>query len=195
MTATPLELAHVAATIAARGKRFKPRLVRAVRDVTTGEVKELPPSALPSVHTKDPGAWEYAVGGMFDVANAPYGTARGAMQNPYYKAAGKSGTAQVFTVAAGEKMRKAGELAEHLRDHALFITFAPVEAPRIAVAIVIENAPGGGSKFAAPVARRILDSYLLTPEQFADEEAKRKAKAAAQPPPPPEPTVRPATTE
>jgi penicillin-binding protein 2 len=194
MTASPLQLAHVAATIAARGKRFKPRLVRAVRNVTTGTVTELPPAALPSVHTKDPGAWEFAVGGMFDVANASYGTARGAMASPYYKAAGKSGTAQVFTVAAGEKMRKPGELAEHLRDHALFIAFAPAEAPRIALSIVIENAPGGGSKFAAPVARRIMDAYLLTPEQFADEEAKRKAKAAAAAPPP-APVIRPATTE
>lgn len=193
MTATPLQLAHVAATIAARGKRFKPRLVRAVRDVTTGTVRELPPGALPSVHTNDPSAWEFAIGGMYDVANAPYGTARGAMANPYYKAAGKSGTAQVFTVAANEKVRKANELAEHLRDHALFIAFAPAEAPRIAVSIVIENAPGGGSKFAAPVARRIMDAWLLTPEQFADEEAKRKAKALAQPPP--VPAVRPATTE
>lgn len=193
MTATPLQLAHSAATLAARGKRFKPRLVRAVRNVTTGKVTELLPAALPTVHTNDPSAWEFAVGGMFDVANAPYGTARGAMQNPYYKAAGKSGTAQVFTVAANEKVRKAAELAEHLRDHALFIAFAPAEAPRIAVSIVIENAPGGGSKFAAPIARRIMDAYLLTPEQFAEEEAKRKAKAAAAPPPPP--AVRPATTE
>jgi penicillin-binding protein 2 len=191
MTATPLQLAHSTATIASRGKRFKPRLVRAIRDVTTGEVRELQPEALPPVHTNNPAAWDYAIGGMYDVANASYGTARGAMMNPHYKAAGKSGTAQVFTVAASEKVRKAHELAEHLRDHALFIAFAPVEAPRIAVAVIIENAPGGGSKFAAPIARRIMDAYLLTPDQFAEEEAKRKAKA--QPPPPP--AVRPANTE
>ncbi|MBL8269098.1 penicillin-binding protein 2 [Steroidobacter sp.] len=174
MTATPLQLAHATATIANRGLRFKPRLVRAIRNVTTGEVSELQPAKLPSVHVNDPGAWEIAVGGMYDVANAPYGTARGATANAMYKIAGKSGTAQVFTVAANERVRKAGELAEHLRDHALFIAFAPVEAPRIAVAIVVENAPGGGSAFAAPIARRILDTYLLTPEQFAEQEAKRK---------------------
>jgi penicillin-binding protein 2 len=174
MTATPLQLAHFTATIAARGKRFKPRLVRAIRNVTTGEVTELPPSPLPSPHVNDPAAWDVAIGGMFDVANAPYGTARAATANAPYKIAGKSGTAQVFTVAANEKMRKAGELAEHLRDHALFIAFAPVEEPRIAVAVVVENAPGGGSAFAAPIARRILDVYLLTPEQLAEQDAKRK---------------------
>jgi penicillin-binding protein 2 len=126
---------------------------------------------------------------MFDVANAPYGTARGAAAGTLYKMAGKSGTAQVFTVAANEKMRKAGELQEHLRDHALFIAFAPVEAPRIAVAVVVENAPGGGSAFAAPIARRILDVYLLTPEELAAQDAKRK------PLPPPATTPAPGEHE
>ncbi|HEY0681011.1 MAG TPA: penicillin-binding protein 2 [Steroidobacter sp.] len=188
MTATPLQLAHATATIANRGQRFKPRLVRAVRNVTTGEITELKPSALPSAHVNDPGAWDVAIGGMYDVANASYGTARGATANALYKIAGKSGTAQVFTVAANEKMKKAGELAEHLRDHALFVAFAPAEAPRIAVAVVVENAPGGGSAFAAPIARRILDVYLLTPEQLAEQDAKRK-------PAPPAPVPRPGETE
>ena len=106
-----------------------------------------------------------------------YGTARSYLATaPVYKMAGKSGTAQVFTVAANERMRKAGELAEHLRDHALFVAFAPAEAPKIAVAVVVENAPGGGSAFAAPIARRIIDRYLLTPEQWAEQEAKRKPR-------------------
>jgi penicillin-binding protein 2 len=188
MTATPLQLAHFAATIASRGHRFKPRLVRAIRNVTTGEVTELKPAELPSPHVSDPAAWDVAAGGMFDVANASYGTGRGALANAQYKIAGKSGTAQVFTVAAGEKMRKAGELAEHLRDHALFIAFAPADAPRIAVSIVVENAPGGGSAFAAPIARRILDTYLLTPEQLAEQDAKRK-------PAPPVAAPRPGETE
>jgi penicillin-binding protein 2 len=92
--------------------------------------------------------------------------------------AGKSGTAQVFTVAANERMRKANELAEHLRDHALFVAFAPVDAPKLAVAVVVENGVGG-SAVAAPIARRILDVYLLTPEQLAEQEAKRKPAAPA----------------
>jgi penicillin-binding protein 2 len=183
MLVTPLQLAHATATVAARGQRFQPRLVRAIRNVQTGEVRDLPPKALPPAKTSDPHAWEVAIGGMFDVVNAPHGTARSYLRDPLYHMAGKSGTAQVFTVAVTERMRKAGELAEHLRDHALFIAFAPVEAPKIAVAVVVENAPGGGSGFASPIARRILDAYLLTPEQLAEQEAKRKPAPPAAPMP------------
>src|SRR4030095_11531903 len=106
---------------------------------------------------------------------------RAAAAGSLYKLAGKSGTAQVFSVAITERVRKAGALTEHLRDHALFVAFAPVEAPRIAVAVVIENAPGGGSAFAAPIARRILASYLLTPEELAAHatHADRNGAAAA----------------
>lgn len=182
MTTTPLQLAHATATLAMHGKRFKPRLVRAIRSAQTGEIRELPPVALPSAKAKDPEAWEVAIGGMYDVMNAPYGTARAASVGAPYQMAGKSGTAQVFTVAANERMRKADELAEHLRDHALFVAFAPVEDPKLAVAVIIENAPGGGSGYAAPVARRILDAYLLTPEQLAEQEAKRKPAPPAQAP-------------
>jgi len=197
MSATPLQLAHFAATIAARGHRFQPRLVKAIRNVQTGEIRELKPKVLPTVKESEPEAWDVAIGGMIDVANAPYGTARGATANAPYLIAGKSGTAQVFKAAANERMRKAKELQEHLRDHALFIAFAPADAPlpKLAVAIVVENAPSGGSAFAAPIARRILDAYLLTPEQWAEQETKRaeleaKRKGiqpANRPQPPPAP--------
>ena len=194
MSATPLQLAHFAAAIAARGQRFQPRLVKAIRDVKTGQVRELEPKALPSVKTADPGAWDIAIDGMVDVANAPYGTARAVGANSNYLLAGKSGTAQVFKAAANERVRKAGELQEHLRDHVLFIAFGPADSPmpKMAVAVVIENArplPGtnsaGGSSVAGPIARRVLDSYLLTPEQWQEAEQKRReaeekrAKAAA----------------
>ncbi|HEU4602019.1 MAG TPA: penicillin-binding protein 2 [Steroidobacteraceae bacterium] len=175
MLVTPVQLAHAIATLAAKGKNFQPRLVRAIRDVSTGQIHQIPPKQLPSVKVDDPAMWDIPQGGMYDVANAPYGTARGAAAGSLYKMAGKSGTAQVFTVAITERVRKAGELEERLRDHALFVAFAPFEAPKLAVAVVVENAPGGGSAFAAPIARRILDTYLLTPEQLAEQEAKRKA--------------------
>lgn len=184
MLVTPLQLANAISTLAARGQHFKPRLVRAVRNVQTGEIHELPPVALKTVKTSDPGAWDVAIGGMLDVVNAPYGTARSYLQpTPSYLMAGKSGTAQVFTVAITERVRKAGELAEHLRDHALFVAFAPANAPKIAVAIVVENAPGGGSGFASPIARRILDTYLLTPEELAAQDAKRKSAPTTPLPP------------
>jgi penicillin-binding protein 2 len=174
MQVTPLQLVNAISAVAARGKRFQPRLVRAIRDVQTGNVREIPVHELPAVKTSVPEGWDVAQGGMFDVMNASYGTARAAAVGAPYQMAGKSGTAQVFTVAITERVRKAGELAEHLRDHALFVAFAPYDAPTIAVAIVVENAPGGGSGFAAPIARRILDTYLLTPEELAAQDAKRK---------------------
>lgn len=178
MLVTPLQLANAIAALANRGQRFKPRLVRAVRDVQTGKVKEITPSPLTPVKVADPGEWDVAQGGMFDVVNAPHGTARYYLQPaPAYKMAGKSGTAQVFTVNINERMRKAKDLEEHLRDHALFVSFAPFDAPKIAVAVVVENAPGGGSAFAAPIVRRILDRYLLTSEEWDEQEAKRKPAA------------------
>ena len=187
MLVTPLQLANAIAALSNKGQRFKPRLVRAVRDVQTGKIKEITPEPLPAVKVNDPGEWDVAQGGMFDVVNAPHGTARSYLAPaPEYKMAGKSGTAQVFTVSINEKVRKAKDLAEHLRDHALFVSFAPFDAPKIAVAVVIENAPGGGSAFAAPIARRILDRYLLTDDQWDQQEAKRK---------PPAPVATPTNTE
>jgi penicillin-binding protein 2 len=183
MLVTPVQLAHAVATLAAKGKNFQPRLVRAVRDVSTGQIHEIPPKALPPVKVDDPSMWDIPQGGMYDVANAPYGTARAAAAGSLYKIAGKSGTAQVFTVAITERVRKAGELEERLRDHALFVAFAPFEAPKLAIAVIVENAPGGGSAFAAPIARRILDTYLLTPEQLAEQEANRKASGPSVPVP------------
>jgi len=178
MLVTPLQLANAIAALSNKGQRFKPRLVRAVRDVQSGKVKEITPEPLPAVKVNDPGEWDVAQGGMFDVVNAPHGTARSYLAPaPEYKMAGKSGTAQVFTVSINEKMRKAKDLEEHLRDHALFVSFAPFDAPKIAVAVVVENAPGGGSAFAAPIARRILDRFLLTDDQWVEQEAKRKPAA------------------
>lgn len=183
MLLTPLQLAHATATLAARGTRYKPRMVRAIRDVRTGEVRQLPPVALARAKTSDPAAWDAAIAGMVDVVNSPISSAYYYLSPvPAYKMAGKSGTAQVFTVAITERVRKARELEERLRDHALFVAFAPVDAPKIAVAVIVENAPGGGSAFASPIARKIVDAYLLTPAQLAEQEAKRKpAKAAVGP--------------
>jgi penicillin-binding protein 2 len=180
MLVTPLQLAHAIATFSARGTRFQPRMVRAIRNVRTGQVRELPPVGLAKVTTADPAAWDVATAGMLDVVNAPHGSAHYFLSPvPSYKLAGKSGTAQVFTVALTERMRKPGELVEHLRDHALFVAFAPAEAPKIAVAVVVENAPRGGSPFASPIARRIVDTYLLTPAELAEQDAKRKPSKPA----------------
>jgi penicillin-binding protein 2 len=82
--------------------------------------------------------------------------------------AGKTGTAQVFSIGQGQKYNEKA-VEKHLRDHALFIAFAPADDPRIAVAVVVENG-GSGSKAAAPVARRVLDHYLVGPPRPASED-------------------------
>ena len=86
------------------------------------------------------------------------GTARAAGLGASYEMAGKSGTAQVFSIAQEETYEEE-EIAEHLRDHALFISFAPLDEPKIAVAVIVENG-GSGSRTAAPIARAIMDRYL-----------------------------------
>jgi penicillin-binding protein 2 len=162
MLATPLQLAHVAATISMRGQRFQPRLVRAIRNSVTGQVQVVPPQELPRVNVKDPKSWDVIIGGMVGVTNDPTGTGRRLQIGAQYKLAGKSGTAQVFTVGQNEKYKES-EVSERLRDHALFIAYAPVENPKLAVAVLVENGRSG-SGVAGPIARKVLDAYLLPPD-------------------------------
>ena len=95
---------------------------------------------------------------MADVVHGPKGTARQIGKGVTYRIAGKTGTAQVFGLAVGEEYTEK-EIAEHLRDHALFIAYAPSEQPSLAVAVVVDNG-GSGSRTAAPVARAVLDAWL-----------------------------------
>jgi penicillin-binding protein 2 len=159
LLATPLQLAHMAATIAGRGRNFTPRLVTAFRDPNTGALERIPPQKGQDVTGIDSERWERVVHGMVGVTSPPHGTARAAAAGAKYTIAGKSGTAQVFSVGQQEKYDEK-TVAERLRDHALFIAFAPAEAPRIAVAVLVENGRSG-SGTAAPVARKVMDAYLL----------------------------------
>jgi penicillin-binding protein 2 len=95
---------------------------------------------------------------MDKVVNGLRGTARRIAVDAPYRVGGKTGTAQVYKLGK-DKSYKDSEVPQHLRDHALFIAFAPVEAPRIAIAVVVEHG-GAGSKAAAPVARATLDAWL-----------------------------------
>jgi len=169
MLATPLQLAQAAATIATRGQRFAPRLVKKIRDARTGEIRELAPKALPSIKLKDPEHWDIIIGGMIGVTNDASGTARRSQAGAPYKIAGKTGTAQVFSVGQNEKYNEK-DITERMRDHALFIAFAPAEAPQLAVAVLVENGRSG-SGTAAPIARKVFDAYLLPPEAEAKSEA------------------------
>ena len=155
--ATPLQLAHAAAVISQRGDHFQPRVLHATEDPGT-RVKTLEePRRLPPVTVKNPRFWDTVITGMIHVVEG--GTAHRIGIGAKYRIAGKTGTAQVFTLGQGEKY-DARRLAKHLQDHALFIAFAPVENPRIAVAVIAEHG-GGGSATAAPLARRVMDAYLL----------------------------------
>jgi penicillin-binding protein 2 len=103
--------------------------------------------------------WEHVHKSMVDVVHGLRGTARRISQGLDYQVAGKTGTAQVFGIAQDEEYDEE-EVHEKLRDHALFISYAPADSPRIAVAVIVENG-GHGSSVAAPIARRIMDAYLL----------------------------------
>jgi len=157
LTTTPLQIAQMTATLAGRGIRYEPRLVRALRDPQSREIRELAPTPLPKVELGTSEQWQLAIDGMIAVMEG--GTATASARGASYRIAGKTGTAQVFTVAQNKRYNEA-QVAERLRDHAWFIAFAPVESPRIAIAVLVENGRSG-SGTAAPIARALMDAYLL----------------------------------
>ena len=112
-----------------------------------------------SVTVANPDYWDDVIRGMNEVVQGPRGTARRTGLNAPYEYAGKSGTAQVVSKPPDEEETSKEEVPEELRDHAWFIAFAPLEHPKIAVAILVEHG-GGGSSSAAPIARRLFDYYL-----------------------------------
>ena len=159
MLATPLQLAQATAAIAMRGQRYQPRLLRQSENSVTGVRAATVPVPLPSIELANNLHWEVIINSMRDVMQGENGTARATGMNAPYSMAGKSGTAQVFSVAQEDEY-DADEVGERLRDHALFISFAPVEKPSIAVAVIVENG-SSGSRVAAPIARALMDYWLL----------------------------------
>jgi len=158
LLATPLQLAHATATVASRGQRVRPTLLRAVRDPVDGVATPARAERLAPVAVTDDEQWDRIISAMNAVLQGPRGTARSVGQDAPFTMAGKSGTAQVFTVAQDEEY-ESEEVAERMRDHALFVAFAPLEQPRIAVAVIVENGESG-SRVAAPVARTVIETYL-----------------------------------
>jgi penicillin-binding protein 2 len=154
--------------MAARGHRFRPRLLLGTEDGVTREMTWAEPVALNSVEDPAPEHWQYVHDAMVGVTSEAHGTALGAFaKGTNYKVAGKTGTAQVFTVGQDEKYREA-DVDERLRDHGLFIAFAPADDPRIALSVVVENG-GGGARAAAPVARKVFDAYFKAEAYVARE--------------------------
>jgi penicillin-binding protein 2 len=158
MLATPLQLASVAGTLAMRGSRYRPHLVLAVEDPLSGVREIVEPEWLGDVAIGNELHWDSVLGAMHDVMQGPQGTARAVGMGAPYQMAGKSGTAQIVSIAQGEQYDEE-ELEERQRDHALFISFAPFDDPRIVVAVIVENG-SSGSGVAAPIAKAIMDEYL-----------------------------------
>lgn len=159
MLATPLQLAVATAALANKGKKVQPRLLKEMRD-TNGEITAM---AVPSTSWIELGRedrWDHMHTAMQRVLRGKWGTARATgYKLKGYEMAGKTGTAQVFGIAQDEEY-DAETVARKLRDHALFIAFAPLDDPEIVVAIVEENGEHGSA--VAPIAKAIMDKYLLT---------------------------------
>ena len=164
-TATPMQIAKATSVLVNRGDVIAPHLLRATIDNSdTFENAQLASFVTypPITGVKDR-FWDIAVEGMRLVNHGTRGTARRAFRNTPYTSAGKSGTAQVFGLAEDQKYN-AEEIAEHLRDHALFTGFAPIEDPKLIVTIVLENAGSGSSK-GGSVVRKIFDHVLVAHEE------------------------------
>ena len=151
MLTTPMQLAVATSVLASKGKRRTPRLLKAIN----GEPVDAP--ELEPIVASDAN-WQAVYRGMREVVHGKRGTARYLSKGIAYEMAGKTCTAQVIGIAQNAVYNE-DEVAERHRHHGLFIAFAPIEAPTIAVAIIVEN--GGGSSAATPIARAVIDTWLL----------------------------------
>ncbi len=160
---TMLQMASATATLASGGLRFKPRLVRERQDIVSRERRPTEVAALEPLGLK-PEHVAIVMNAMGAVAVE--GTSARVFAGAPYRSSGKTGTAQAVSIRANQKY-DASKLAEHQRDHSLYIASAPLESPTVALAVIVENA-GFGSAAAAPIARRVIDYLLLG--QYPSEE-------------------------
>lgn len=150
MLATPLQIAQATMVIANKGESFVPAVVHRVGDLIVGGVQR-PGLPISEEH------WQAVVAGMVDVVHSPRGTAAAIGKGLQYSMAGKTGTSQVISIAQ-DAIYDEETVSERNRNHGLFVAFAPVDNPRIVVAVIAEN--GGGSGAASPIARRVIDAWL-----------------------------------
>ena len=173
-----------------RGTRLRPRVVGRAVDPASGDIEEIEPETIATAESLDVPNWERIVEAMTGVVHGPRGTATGISDSLSYQIAGKTGTAQLFAIGQNEKY-DAKELDKKLHDHGLFIAFAPVAQPRIAVAVVVENG-GSGSSVAAPLAGIVIDAYLGDiPAPTAPGRRTLRAAAIGDATPRPASTIRP----
>ncbi|MEX6503418.1 penicillin-binding protein 2 [Pseudomonas zhanjiangensis] len=154
MQTTPLQLAQAVTLMANRGKWIRPHLAKSIEGQAPVDAEPMP-----DIRLRDARFWDYARFGMEQVMHGARGTARKVGDSAVYRIAGKSGTAQVVAIKQGEKYDR-NKIQERHRDHALFVAFAPVENPQIAVAVMVENGESG-SGVAAPVVKQVMDAWLL----------------------------------
>lgn len=155
---TPLQLVNAVATLVNGGNRYEPRLLYATKQAGDERAQRSRVPLALQVPKKNRRNWQVVIEGMDRVVNGPHGTARAIAVDSRYRVGGKTGTAQVYQLDANEEY-EVSEVAEHLRDHALFIAFAPVESPRIAIAVIVEHG-GSGARVAAPIAQATLEAWL-----------------------------------
>jgi penicillin-binding protein 2 len=153
---TPIQLAVAMATLAANGEMYRPRLVSHIDNLRTGERRHLEP-VLQQRLGLNPEHVEFVKQAMAGVNKE--GTGARSFAGAGYTSGGKTGTAQVIGMKQGEKYDEK-KVSERHRDHSLFVVFAPVESPKIALMVIVENG-GFGARAAAPIARAVLDYYLL----------------------------------
>lgn len=173
---TMLQVATALSTLVSGGQRFQPRLVREIEDILTHERRQISSQALSPLNLKQEHL-NVVRRALYSVTQE--GTSARVFAGAAYQSGGKTGTAQAVGIRQNEKYNK-DRLDEYLRDHSLYIAFAPVEAPQVAIAVVVENA-GFGAAAAAPMARRVLD-YLLAGQYPSPEDLDLVRVGAAGPP-------------
>ncbi len=157
MDRDPIQIANSLSILVNRGVHRQPHLVQVARqeeNITQLFTEEKPP-----VQLKNPRHWQIALDAMHNTVTKTTGTAHKAFKGVTYDPAGKTGTAQVVSIAQGEKY-DAKKLKERHRDNAVYTGFAPFNDPKIVVAIIVENQKAGGGSIAAPIARQIMDYYF-----------------------------------
>ena len=158
MLTSPLQLATATAIIANRGEYHQPHLIKRVGKAYQIDFNDEAKHYTAVKARKE--NWDEIIASMESVVHGKNGTARHISNDLTFQMAGKSGTAQVFTLGEDQEY-DAEELAERLRDHSLFIAFAPIKNPEIAVAVIVENG-GGGSSVAAPIASQVIQAHLAS---------------------------------
>ncbi len=173
---TPVQLALATATLANGGKLFQPQLVSSIQRKKDPFPRRVSPQIRHQIPIRQQQNWQQVYHAMTEVIHGSRGTARRLNKAGLrYKIAGKTGTAQVFSVAQDANYKES-ELEERLKDHALFMAFAPAEHPKIAIAVIVENGGHGGS-VAAPIAGKVIEAYL---SQFSDEQLAAPATEQAE---------------